>query len=126
VPLYRHRRVLLDHGAFVAPSVVGGTLVVMVTSVPLARLLGLGAPLQTALCLEERHGAGHHRPGLQVGADAPDVAAVAVALLALPLLALPLAVVLGRSCARDPASAARLGSASMVGNPARLKAPQEW
>lgn len=79
VPLYRHRQVLLDHGVRVAASVVGGTLVAMVTAVALARILGLEAPLQAALGLKSATAPVAIALAHQVGADAPVVAGIVVA-----------------------------------------------
>lgn len=52
VPLYRNRRVLVDHWRAVSVGLVVGVLSTMVSAIALARLLGLPPELQSALSIK--------------------------------------------------------------------------
>lgn len=77
VPFYVHRQVLLDHWARVVGAVLGGTFVAIVTSVALARLLGLDLALQGAIALKTATVA--IALASRLGAEGPVVAGMVVA-----------------------------------------------
>ena len=52
VPLYRNRRVLVDHWRAMSVGLVVGVLSTMVSAIALARLLGLPPQLQAALSIK--------------------------------------------------------------------------